>query len=180
MTLTLQTAGVEVSERATDAAALRDMLGHAPRGWWRVVARGLEGDVKVVATYPLWWDTKRKVRPFPNLFWLSDADLIARISELERVGTIGVLEKELAGDAALRGQVDADHRRYAALRWAMLDNAARAIAAADGFDEALQHRGVGGLTPGSLKIKCLHAHVAHHLAMREPNAVGERVMDLLG
>lgn len=163
-----------------DLAYLVQVLGHEPRGWWRVVARDEQGRARVVVTYPLWCVGKM-CRPFPNLFWLTDADLISRISELERVGTIGLLEESLAADAAFRAKVDDDHARYAAMRWAMLDEQDRRLAESMGFSDAIKARGVGGLTAGSLKIKCLHAHVAHELAMgqQDGNEVGRRVLGLL-
>lgn len=199
MTRTLATAGLvadglndkadAAADEAADEAYLAAVLGHRPRGWWRVVTRDERGRPRVLATYPLWCeggdggrggDGKETWRPFPNLFWLTDADLIVRISELERVGTIALLEAAMAEDVDFRAKVDRDHARYAAMRWAMLDEQARELARSLGFDEALQKRGVGGLTPGGLKIKCLHAHVAHHLAGGAGNEVGRRVMEMLG
>lgn len=182
MVKALQSVGVDdLGATADDEVYLREVLGHSPRGWWRVMDRDEHGRARVIVTYPLW--VARKVsRPFPNLFWLTDATLIARISELERVGTISQLEQALESDVDFRLKVDVAHRDYAALRWAMLDEAARTFANENGFTDALQWRGVGGLTRGSFKIKCLHAHTAHHLVMARTgsaNEVGRRVMAML-
>lgn len=85
--------------------------------------------------------------PMPTRYWLVDPDLVRAVSRLEAAG--GVRAAAAAIDAAT---VEATHRAYAAERDAALP---------PGHTDARPHGGVGGTRTG---VKCLHAHVAHHLA----------------
>lgn len=155
------------SQHARDEACIADALGRAPAGLWRVVVRDAGHRPTVMATYPLLVEMqsgKRIVSPFPNALWLTCPVLIHHISELERRGRIAALQSQLHAEPDLLATMQADHARFAAWRWAMLTSHDQQFAHDAGWHEALAMRGVGGLTPGSVKIKCLHAHVAFHLA----------------
>ncbi|MEM8494750.1 MAG: DUF501 domain-containing protein, partial [Planctomycetota bacterium] len=125
-----------------------------------------------------------KPTPFPTTYWLSGGELDRAVANLERQGLIKQLEARVATDAGFAAALEADHHRYAAARWAMLDPDERQTVDRLGFTTALRDRGVGGVI-NFTKIKCLHAHVAHALhdqATRSEtiNAVGQYVLDRLG
>jgi hypothetical protein len=85
--------------------------------------------------------------PMPTMFWMVDAELRDTVSRLEASG--GVRRAEAAVDPA--ALVDA-HARY---------GAARDGAIAVGYAGPRPSGGVGGTRRG---VKCLHAHLAWHLA----------------
>ncbi|MEM1444849.1 MAG: DUF501 domain-containing protein [Planctomycetota bacterium] len=125
-----------------------------------------------------------RVEPFPTMLWLRDGGLHRSIADLERRGSIKQLERRVVDDQAFAAALSADHRRYAAARWAMLDAEQREFVAEQGWVEALRDRGVGGVADFT-KVKCLHAHVAHALTDRAAgsdvvNAVGAWALERIG
>ncbi|MEM7577624.1 MAG: DUF501 domain-containing protein [Planctomycetota bacterium] len=117
-----------------------------------------------------------RIEPFPTTYWLRDGDLHRAVADLERQGWIKRLEKRVAGDEGFAAFLKADHARYAAARWAMLDLEQRTLVTRRGWVEALRDRGVGGVADFT-KVKCLHAHVAHALADR---AADSEVINVTG
>ena len=89
-------------------------------------------------------ETKNGPRPFPTLYWLTDPALLRAVSDLERLGAIAGFIERVGTDSGFRSSVAADHARYAAERWGLLDDAARIVVAESGFAVALRDRGVGG------------------------------------
>lgn len=126
-----------------DVDALRALLGREPRAEFDVVVRGAGGRPAVIRNAPLLDDGT----PMPTRYWLVDPDLSAAVSRLESAG--GVRRAEAAVDP--EALADA-HARYAAARDASLPA---------GHRGPRPHGGVGGTRTG---VKCLHAHLAHHLA----------------
>lgn len=86
-------------------------------------------------------------RPMPTRFWLVDHQLRDAVSRLEAAG--GVKEAAAAVDP---GELARAHARYAAERDAAVDPSRPGPRPSGG---------VGGTRTG---IKCLHAHLAWHLA----------------
>jgi exopolyphosphatase/guanosine-5'-triphosphate,3'-diphosphate pyrophosphatase len=86
--------------------------------------------------------------PFPTTFWLTCPDTVRAVSRLESDGWIGRLNERYDADAGFRSDVDRAHDAYARERGRDLD-------------EARAWGGVGGTRRG---LKCLHAHLAYHLA----------------
>lgn len=128
---------------ATDRAAVAARLGRSPRADFDVVARDEHGDPQVIRNAPFLDDGT----PMPTRYWLVDPDLVAAVGRLESAGGCRRAEAEI-GEAAIA----AAHARYAAERDA-------AIPA--GHRGPRPSGGVGGTRRG---VKCLHAHLAHHLA----------------
>jgi hypothetical protein len=100
--------------------------------------------------------------PFPTLFYLTCPRAAAAISRLESSGLMTAMQQRLAADARLREGYEAAHRDYLARR--------------DAVAEAV---GVVPLPPGTqsaggmpARVKCLHALVAHELAVPGGNPVG--------
>lgn len=161
------------SQHARDAAFITQALGRAPAGLWRVVVRDERAQPVVMATYPLVvavQGAKKIVRPFPNTLWLVCPQLNHRVSDLERRGRIAQLQAQVHADVDLQAVMQNDHARFASWRWGMLTPRDQQLARDAGWHVALAQRGVGGLTPGSSKIKCLHAYVAYGLAFSKIDA----------
>ena len=122
---------------------LTELLGRVPEGDFEVVVRSDGGAPVVIRNAPL----LRDGTPMPTRYWLVDPELSRAVARLESDG--GVREAERSVAPAAR---DAAHARYAAERDANLP--------AD-HDGPRPTGGVGGTARG---VKCLHAHLAYHLA----------------
>jgi hypothetical protein len=129
-----------------DVAVLTHMLGRVPRAGFEVVVRNATGDPAVIRNAPLLDDGT----PMPTRYWLVDPDLSLRVARLESAG--GVRAAEAAVEPEALGSA---HERYARERDAAL--------ASEHADHAgpRPSGGVGGTARG---VKCLHAHLAYHLA----------------
>lgn len=151
-------------------------MGRVPRGVVAVAARCPEGHPCVFTTYPL-RRSGEKLVPFPTLYWLSCPRLRAQIAHLERDGAVAALTAELANDPALRAALHRDHEKYIAQRWATLTDEDRLLVTERGLLDHFRTRGIGGMTSRAA-VKCLHLHLAHHLA--DGNALGELVVRRYG
>jgi len=135
------------------------------------VERSCRDHAQVIRCYPL----RRRGdgdEPFPTLFWLVCPHLLHAISNLERDGGIGHIQAEVAADDALRDRLRRDHEAYIDERWQLLSPVDRAFVGERGFERVLRERGIAGIEMRD-KVKCLHAHYAHHLA--RGSAIGERI-----
>jgi exopolyphosphatase/guanosine-5'-triphosphate,3'-diphosphate pyrophosphatase len=123
------------------------------------VARCTGGHPLVIRNAPL--DATRS--PFPTTYWLTCPDAVRAVSSLESEGWVARLNERYDADPTFRASVDRAHEAYARDR--ALDHA-----------QALGWGGVGGTRRG---LKCLHAHLAHHVAGGDDPAgawVAERVL----
>lgn len=105
-----------------------------------------------------------KITPFPTRYWLHDPAACRRMGELERGGAVGRLEAQIAGDVRLRHAFAKDHAAYRDERWDALTPADRAWVRARPEIHRTFAGGIGG-TADFTRIKCLHLHWAHHLAV---------------
>jgi hypothetical protein len=128
---------------AGDLARVTDMLGRPPRGRFVVVVRGSDGEPIVIRNAPLLADGT----PMPTRYWLVDPGLRRAVDRIESAG--GVRKAEAAVDPV---ELAAAHARYAAERDSDLP---------PGWTGPRPSGGVGGTRQG---VKCLHAHLAWHLA----------------
>ncbi len=126
-----------------DVAAVTELLGRVPRGAFEVVVRRPDGAPVVLRNAPLLDDGT----PMPTRYWLIDARLRREVGRLEAQGGVGDAER-----AVDPGSLASAHAAYAAERDAAL---------APGHAGPRPGGGVGGTRRG---VKCLHAHLAHHLA----------------
>jgi hypothetical protein len=126
-----------------DRARVTELLGREPAGAFVVVVRDEAGDPVVVRNAPFLDDGT----PMPTRFYLVGTQLVRDVSRLEAAG--GVKAAEAAIDADV---LTALHRRYEAERDA---------------DIGAEHGGPrpsGGVGGTRVGVKCLHAHLAYHLA----------------
>jgi len=108
--------------------------------------------------------------PFPTLFYLTCPRAAAAVSRLESGGLMKDMQQRLTSEPDLRAAQQAAHRDY-------LGRRAAAAAAA----------GVAPLPPGMQsaggmpdRVKCLHALVAHELAVPGANPLGREAADAAG
>ncbi len=141
-----------------DRARVTELLGREPAGAFEVVVRNETGDPVVVRNAPFLDDGT----PMPTRFYLVGASLVRDISRLEASGGVKAAEAAIDPD-----EVAALHRRYEAERDAAID---------PDHEGPRPSGGVGGTRVG---VKCLHAHVAHHLAGGD-DPVGRWALDQLG
>ncbi len=149
-----------------DVAAVTRQLGREPRGMAAVAHRCPCGLPDVIETAPRLPDGT----PFPTLYYLTCVRARAAASRLEAGGLMRQMAGRLAGDPALRDAYAAAHRDYAARREA----AARAAGVAP--------LPAGAATAGGMpdRVKCLHALVAHELAVPGANPLGHEAILAMG
>ena len=141
-----------------DRAAVTALLGRPPQGAFDVVVRDALDRPAVIRNAPLLADGT----PMPTLYWLVDVDLRKAVSGLEAAGGV-----RAAAAAVDPHELAAAHARYAAERDADLPAA---------YSGPRPSGGVGGTRMG---VKCLHAHLAWHLAGGD-DPVGRWVVEQLG
>lgn len=112
----------------------------------------------VIETYPI-----VEEEPFPTLFWLTCERASEAVGRLEASGVMRDLTERLRSDERFRGAFDAATADYLERR--------------DAHHPLASGRGVGG---GPIdRVKCLHAHLAHHLVCG-CNPVGAWVLEQVG
>ena len=136
---------------------VQELLGRRPQGPFSVVVVDTAGRPVVIRNGPFLDDG----RPMPTTYWLVDPELLRAVSRIEGRGGVREAEAAIGLDA-----IAAVHRRYASERDEMIP---------DAHDGPRPSGGVGGTRRG---VKCLHTHLAHHLA-RGDDPVGEWVLDRL-
>ena len=148
-----------------DAAVIAAQLGRPPRGLLAVAHRCPCGLPDVAETAPRLPDGT----PFPTLYYLTCPRASAATSKLEASGMMREMTARLADDD-LRGRYESAHRDYLTRR-----------------DAAAQSAGVEPLLPGTQsaggmpdRVKCLHALVAHELAVGNVNPFGREALDAFG
>jgi uncharacterized protein len=150
-----------------DAAAVAAQLGREPRGLRAVAHRCPCGMPDVVETAPRLADGA----PFPTLFYLTCPKAASAIGTLEAGGLMREMTERLASDPALAQAYQSAHEDYLARR----DAAAR--------DQGLEPLPEGMQSSGGMpsRVKCLHALVAHELAVPGTNPFGaEALSELTG
>ncbi len=160
-------------ERVTlgDQELIARQMGRAPRGEY-VIARRCAHDHPQVLRVPPVVDGK----PFPTLYWLTCPFLCRAVSELEGLGWVRRLEARLASEEDLRAALDRADGEYVAARRKLLSMEEERELARCGQLRELETRGIGGIADRT-RLKCLHLHVAHALAERNP--IGEIVLHML-
>jgi hypothetical protein len=160
-------------ERVTigDRELIASQMGRAPRGNYAIACRCVHGHPQVLRVPPV-VDEK----PFPTLYWLTCPFLCRAVSELEAEGWVGRLEQRLAAEAELRAALDRADGEYVAARRELLSVEEEKELARRGQLRELEARGIGGIADRT-RLKCLHLHVAHALAGRNP--IGEIALHML-
>ncbi len=155
-----------MSADAADIAAVTRQLGRPPRGIQGVAHRCPCGLPDVIETAPRLPDGT----PFPTLYYLTCVRACVAASRLEAAGLMRDMTDRLAADPALRDGYHAAHRDYARRR-------AMAAQAAGVQPLPADVQTAGGM-PG--RVKCLHALVAHELAVPGTNPLGREAILAMG
>lgn len=143
----------------SDRAVIAEQLGRPPRAVRAVAARCPSGHPSVVQTSPRLEDGT----PFPTLYYLTCPRLTSLVSRLEASGLMREMTDRLATDPDLAEAYLAAHRGYLAQR--------------DAIEPLGTDVSAGGM-PG--RVKCLHVHVAHSLAVGQGiNPFGDEALALL-
>ena len=150
---------------ARDAAVIAAQLGRSPRGLLAVAHRCPCGLPDVAQTAPRLADGS----PFPTLYYLTCPRASAAVSKLEASGVMREMTARLSDDV-LRRRYESAHHDYLTRRQA-----------------AAQSAGVEPLPPGTQsaggmpeRVKCLHALVAHELAVPGANPFGREALAAMG
>ena len=142
-----------------DRVAVAEQLGRPPRAIRAVAHRCPSGHPAVIQTSPRLDDGT----PFPTLYYLTCPRLTSLTSTLEASGLMKEMTARLAEDPELADAYLAAHRSYLAERDAIASLGTEVSA--------------GGM-PG--RVKCLHVHVAHALAVGPGvNPFGDEAVELL-
>ena len=145
-----------------DAAAVAEQLGRPPRGLRSVAHRCPCGLPDVVETAPRLPDGT----PFPTLYYLTCPRAAAAVSALEASGLMREMTERLTADGELRDAYQRAHRDYLARR--------DAAAVAEGLEPLPAGTQSAGGMPD--RVKCLHALVAHELAVPGANPFGREAL----
>jgi hypothetical protein len=148
-----------------DLAAVALQLGRTPRGVTAVAHRCPCGLPDVVQTAPRLPDGT----PFPTLYYLTCPRASAAVSRLEASGVMRAMTQRLGDDPDLRRGYQAAHQDYLARR--------AEVAARAGLDPLPAAASAGGMPE---RVKCLHALVAHELAVPGANPLGREALAQIG
>jgi uncharacterized protein len=145
-----------------DVAAVARQLGREPRALLGVAHRCPCGLPDVAETAPRLPDGT----PFPTLYYLTCPRAVAAVSRLEAAGLMREMTQRSVADDSLRQAYLAAHEDYVARR-----------------DVAARKAGVAPLPSGTPsaggmpdRVKCLHALVAHELAVPGSNPLGREAV----
>lgn len=150
-----------MSVTRADLDRVAAQLGREPRGVVEIAARCPCGCPTVVRTSPRLPDGT----PFPTSYYATCPRLTAAISTLESSGVMTTMTQRLRDDAALADAYRRAHRDYLARRAEL------------GEVPELSGVSAGGMPT---RVKCLHALVAHSLAVGPGiNPLGDEALALL-
>ena len=142
-----------------DRAEVAQQLGRPPRAIRAVAHRCPSGHPSVIQTSHRLDDGT----PFPTLYYLTCPRLTSLTSRLEASGLMKEMTARLEEDEELAAVYLAAHRSYLAQR--------------DAIESLGTDVSAGGM-PG--RVKCLHVHVAHALAVGPGvNPFGDEAVELL-
>ncbi len=151
---------------AADVAAVARQLGRPPRAVRAVAHRCPCGLPDVIETSPRLPDGT----PFPTLYYLTCPRATAAVSRLEAGGAMREMTLRLSSDPSLRQAYHRAHRDYLARR--------EQAASAAGVEPLPPRAGSAGGMPE--RVKCLHALVAHELAVPGANPFGMQALRAAG
>ena len=149
-----------------DLAAVEAQLGREPRGVLGIAHRCPCGLPDVVETAPRLPDGT----PFPTLYYLTCPRATAAMSRLEAAGLMREMTERLGSDSELRSAQISAHKSYASLRASAAEQA--------GVDPLPEGSPTAGGMPD--RVKCLHALVAHELAVPGANPLGRQGAEAAG
>lgn len=159
--------GPHITEQ--DFFEVQSLIGRAPLGLHRILKRDpVNNEIALVEVYPIFKGT-----PFPTLYWLTGRRLHKKISQLEASGMVGEFEKRLSSNGPFKATLKQQTQQYQQSRDELYQ-------AYPDFHHSLYEKikmtGIGGMEKEG-HVKCLHLHVAHHLA--QENIIGQLTLEKL-
>ncbi len=145
-----------------DIEFIKQQLGRSPRGVLEISVRKNAKPI-VIKTAPL-----INSQVFPTLYYLIDKELIEKVSTLESQSLLAKLQEKVDSDKIFRDKFLEAQKDYQKER----NNLINLSQLSESQKEALD-TGIGGVKDRG-RIKCLHAHLAHHLATNN-NPIGHIV-----
>jgi hypothetical protein len=148
-----------------DERAVAAQLGREPRGIRRVAHCCPCGLPAVIETSPRLPDGT----PFPTLFYLTCPKAASAVGTLEGGGMMREMQERLAADPSLKAKYAEAHEDYLRRR----DEAAR--------EDGVEPLSAGMQSAGGMpeRVKCLHALIAHELAVPGVNPFGREALEAL-
>ena len=144
---------------AVDLQVIEAQLGRPPRGVRDVAHRCECGLPDVIETEPRLADGS----PFPTFYYLTCPRAASAVGTLEADCMMRDMTERLGNDSALAAVYVSAHRDYLARR--------------DAVEQLAGEPGVGGMPT---RVKCLHALVAHALAVGPGiNPFGDEALEVL-
>lgn len=119
--------------------------------------------------------------PCPTLYWLVEPNLIRATSRLEATGSIKAFEQRLEENSQALQLLSEQHERYKKLRSKFCTTEDLLALNHIGIEHPDDLGGIAGIKRPNF-IKCLHTHLAHHLATGD-NIIGSwtaRLLDPIG
>ncbi len=160
---------------ARDLAVVRWQIGRSPRGLVAIARDCPHGYPQVTVNRPLLRNGSG-FEVFPTLFWLTCPYLVREVGKLEARGLVKEFEARISREPALREAYLRAHGEYRRERLSLLSPEEKEFLREVGAWGAVE-TGIAGLR-NPVRVKCLHAQLAHYLA-RGDNPVGEEVARML-
>ncbi|NLM68553.1 MAG: DUF501 domain-containing protein [Firmicutes bacterium] len=167
-------------EQATDQdlKIITEQLGREPQGVLGIANRCRYGYPQVIINRPV-ISNGEQVTVFPTSLWLTCPYLRKQISKIESTGLISTLQSKVADDPDFAEAVKVAHQGHAEFRRSLIPNEVL-LALAKNYPNEYQviaETGVGG-TRSYDGVKCLHAHFADFLVLKQ-NAIGKMIYEAL-
>ena len=137
-----------------EIAKVAELLGRRPEVNFEIVVVDSRGGPVVIRNGPI----MENGRPMPTRYWLVGRELSRLVARLEGDGGVQAAERAVNSD-----DLAAVHERYAVERDSQIPT------------EYVGPRPTGGVGGTRQGVKCLHTHLAHHLAVGD-DPVGEWVI----
>ncbi len=144
-----------------DRRIIKKQLGKKPHGLVDIPVRCRYGYPVVLTTKPLIRDGGG-FEIFPTLYWLSCPKRVEEVAQIESGGYVQKLENEIADDPGLKEEYGEAEERYLETQRSLLTGEDLDFIEEKELENALS-RGIGGIKSDE-HLKCLHLHLAHHLA----------------
>lgn len=160
----------------SEAKLVERLLGRPPKLPYRVATRCGDGTPQVLCADPVLFEDNRW-KPFPTFLWLVCPRLRIEVARLEAVGVIMEMQERLHTDAEFKNSYLQGQRLLAEWRWAEARAVTHETLPPD-VERVMRETSIAGSR--SLEgIKCLHAHLAQHLAFGN-NPIGELIAVKVG
>ncbi|MDD5447993.1 MAG: DUF501 domain-containing protein [Actinomycetota bacterium] len=152
-----------------DLCVIERQLGRKPEGQVFIARRCSHGKPAVILTVI---GASPWRGPLPPFLWLVCLHLAREVSRLESKGVIRELQRKVDLDEKISSRLAFEETSL----WGLKRRTSRLLGV-EGFDLSHRCEGIAGGRRGA--VKCLHAHLAFHLAFGE-GVIGEECLQMMG